>query len=134
LQPWVEFWGYQADLTGFFCRIGIYVNPAIAEGFGIAVVEAMLAGNPVVLANAGSHPELIEDGRTGLLYPPQDAQQLAACIARLRSDPVAWAAIAAAGREHATRAFAPQVYALTYRRLVESVLAGAVLPAAMVEA
>ena len=53
-------------LTGYTERIGdylramdVYVNPALDEGFGIAVVEAMLARLPVVLANRGAHPELI---------------------------------------------------------------------------
>lgn len=55
----------------------IYVNPTLDEGFGIAVVEAMLARIPVVLADAGAHPELIDDGHTGLLYPGGNSEALA---------------------------------------------------------
>jgi len=124
LQPWVDFRGYQSDLSEFFRRVSIYVNPAIAEGFGIAVVEAMLESIAVVLANAGAHPELIEDNRTGLLYRAQDPHSLAARIAELAGDSQKRKALSAAGREHARCSFAPQRYARAYQVAIEAVLGG----------
>jgi glycosyltransferase involved in cell wall biosynthesis len=114
LEEVATFRGYQADLCDFFAAIDVYVNPAIAEGFGIAVVEAMLEGIPAILANAGAHPELVTDGVTGLLYPPKDAAQLATLIETLTDDETRAAALGAAGREFAQQSFGSQRYALAY--------------------
>ncbi len=122
LEQYISFWGYQTNLSEFFARIDIYVNPAVAEGFGIAVVEAMIEGVPVVLANAGAHPELIEDGRTGLLYSACNAQSLVSCIRRLTKNSLERLKIALAGRRHALHAFTPQRYASAYHDVVRSML------------
>lgn len=125
IQHCVEFAGYQTDLTEFYRDIDIYSNPSIAEGFGIAVVEAMLEGKPVVLANAGAHPELITDGRTGVLYPAGNAQSLANCLVQLLNDRDYMAKLANAGRDHAEQAFAPHRYAESYQTIIEDVLSPA---------
>jgi len=58
----------------------IYVNPAISEGFGIATVEAMLSKLPVICANSGSLPELIDNNKEGLLFEPKNTEELSECI------------------------------------------------------
>jgi glycosyltransferase involved in cell wall biosynthesis len=50
------------------------------------MLEGMLAGKPVVAARAGSAPELVADGRTGLLFPPDDVEALAHDVATVRAD------------------------------------------------
>ena len=64
----------------------VLLAPAVDEGFGRTLVEAMLVGTPVVAARSGGHPEVIEDGRTGLLVPPDDAEAMAAATTRLLDD------------------------------------------------
>jgi glycosyltransferase involved in cell wall biosynthesis len=118
----IAFWGYRQDLRDFFATIDVYVNPAIAEGFGIAVAEAMLAGIPVVAADAGAHPELIEDGQTGFLYTPRDVRDLAARLRVLASDASERSRLGGAAQFHARHAFSPQRYVEAYRRIVEDVL------------
>ncbi len=122
LQESVRFLGYRDDLTDFFRTIDVYVNSAVAEGFGIAVVEAMLEGVPVVLANAGAHPEIVENGRTGLLFAKGNAESMASCILQLMENRDRGAQIGAAGREHATHAFAPRRYAQAYTTEIERLL------------
>lgn len=125
IQHCVEFAGYQTDLTEFYRNIDIYSNPSLAEGFGIAVVEAMLEGKPVVLANAGAHPELIADDRTGVLYAASNAESLADCLVQLLNDRDYMARLANAGRDHAQQAFAPHRYAESYQTIIEDVLSAA---------
>lgn len=125
LRQWVSFEGYKTDLAAFFARIDVYINPAFAEAFGVAVVEAMLEGKPVVIANAGAHPELIEDGISGLLHQPRDAESLAAQLLRLANDTSLQISLARAGKERALQCFAAPRYAQCYQREMLSTLATA---------
>lgn len=69
-----------------FYRTGhILANPSRWEGYGMAVVEALQSGLPVVAVNAGAVPELVEHGANGFLVPPGDSGALAECIERLIS-------------------------------------------------
>jgi len=117
----VLFLGYRDDVPELLAVMDAYVNMARAEGFGIAVVEAMQAGLPVVLANAGALPELIEEGVSGLLVPPGDSAVLARTLARLASDR-AWAAqLGDAARQRAASAFSIERYARDFERLYTEV-------------
>jgi glycosyltransferase involved in cell wall biosynthesis len=75
------------------------------EGFGLSLVEAMAAGRPVVATRVGVVPEIIEDGRDGLLVEPEDARALAAAVARLLDDPAAAARLGQAAQRRARERF-----------------------------
>lgn len=64
----------------------VFVLPSLQEGLGLAVMEAMAAGVPVIGSNVGGVYSLIKDGRTGVLAPPADSGALAAALDRLLSD------------------------------------------------
>jgi glycosyltransferase involved in cell wall biosynthesis len=85
LKEEVVFDGFVRDIPKFLSEIDIFVLPSLYEGMGVAVLEAMAAGKPVVASNVGGIPELIEDGVTGLLVPPGDPNTLAMSISRLVS-------------------------------------------------
>lgn len=57
------------------------------EAFGLVAVEAMATGRPVIGTSVGALPEIIQDGQTGLIIPPADADALASAIIRLATDP-----------------------------------------------
>jgi glycosyltransferase involved in cell wall biosynthesis len=65
----------------------------------------MLAGRPVVASAGGGVGEILDDGHTGVLVPPGDAEMLARAVRALRGDPARAAALAAAGAAHARAAF-----------------------------
>ena len=65
--------GRVGDVAALYRRADVVVHPARWEGFGLAMLEAMLAAKPVVAARAGSAPELVADGETGVLVPVDDA-------------------------------------------------------------
>ncbi|MEZ5500735.1 MAG: glycosyltransferase family 4 protein [Steroidobacteraceae bacterium] len=118
----VNFAGYRTDLGEFFNAIDLYVNPAVSEGFGIANVEAMLAGVPVLLANAGAHAELIRDRETGVLFEPGNAMQLAGAIVDLALHPVLRATIGDSGKDHAGLSFSPQKFSDNYFQAINAIL------------
>jgi len=69
-------------------RIDLYVFPSLAELFPFAVLEPMAACKPIVATKVGGVPEVIEDGKTGLLVPPRDYARLADGIKRLIRNPI----------------------------------------------
>src|SRR5207237_6526605 len=69
--------GRVPDVAAWLKRATLLVHPARWEGFGLGVLEAMLAGLPVVASNVSSLPELVVDAETGYLVPPDDPSALA---------------------------------------------------------
>lgn len=101
----VTFLGFVRDVPGFLSMIDIFVLPSLYEGLGIAVLEAMAAGTPVVASRTGGIPELVADQVTGLLVPPQDSQALARAIAHLMSQSGMRQRMGANGRDKVIKDF-----------------------------
>ena len=79
----------------------VFLNPArVAETFGRAAMESLLAGRPVVSSRVGGVPEVLDADRHALLVPPGEPRALAAAVARLVGDPQLAARLAATGRRH----------------------------------
>jgi glycosyltransferase involved in cell wall biosynthesis len=93
--------GRVPDVAAWLRRASVLVHPARWEGFGLGVLEAMLAGLPVVATNVSSLPELVADGETGFLVVPDDSSALALGIARALEQP----RLGEAGRQRALREF-----------------------------
>jgi glycosyltransferase involved in cell wall biosynthesis len=105
--------GRVGDVASVLRRADVLVHPARWEGFGLALLEAMLAGLPVVASRVSSIPEIVADGETGVLVPPDDSAALAAALARVLDDPGRYGA---AGRARARAEFSVERMA---RRTVE---------------
>jgi len=85
----VRFLGFIDDVAAFMAACDIVAfptQPALGEGFGLAALEAMAAGRPVVATRVASLPEVVADGETGLLVPPGDPPALAEALVRLATD------------------------------------------------
>jgi glycosyltransferase involved in cell wall biosynthesis len=82
----VVFAGRRDDIPAVTAALDVAVLPSYREAQGLTVLEAMALGRPVVASDVGGIPEMIENGRTGLLVPPHDADGLAAAITRLLRD------------------------------------------------
>jgi glycosyltransferase involved in cell wall biosynthesis len=78
----VHLLGRVPDVAAWLRRADVLVHPARWEGFGLALLEAMLASLPVVATRVSSIPEIVVDGETGILVEPEDPQALAAAVAR----------------------------------------------------
>jgi glycosyltransferase involved in cell wall biosynthesis len=97
--------GRVGDVAWWLRRASTLVHPARWEGFGLALLEAMLAERPVVASAVSSIPEIVVDGETGLLVPPDDAEALAAVLLDVLDHPDRAAALGAAGRARALAEF-----------------------------
>ncbi len=75
--------GYQSKLDEVYYSIDVLVVPSLNEPFGRVVIEAMAHGVPCVAADSGGIPEIIQQGETGVLYPPGDAAALAGILEEL---------------------------------------------------
>jgi alpha-maltose-1-phosphate synthase len=100
----------------------VHPTPVDAQGsarahelFGLALVEAMARGCPVIASNAASLPEIVEDGESGLLVPPNAPQAIAQAVQRLAGDPGLWRRLAAGARRRVEERF-------TWERVVDRCL------------
>lgn len=114
LEGSVRFIGNSNQIGDYLEAADIYVNSTLDEGFGIAVVEAMLSKVPVVLSDRGAHPELIVPGESGLLYEGGNSHALASQLGLLVGDPDLRRRMGDDGRRHAQRRFSPADYATRY--------------------
>jgi starch synthase len=97
--------GRVGDVAALYRNAAVVVHPARWEGFGLAMLEAMLAAKPVVAARAGSAPELVADGETGVLVPVDDATALAEAVGTLLADPARAETMGRAGLDRAHSEF-----------------------------
>jgi glycosyltransferase involved in cell wall biosynthesis len=79
------------------------------DGIPVVLMEAMAAGKPVIAGRLDTIAELVEDGRSGLLVPPDDVDALAAALARLVDDAPGRAAMGLAGRAHVQEEFSDEI-------------------------
>lgn len=82
----VRFLGERENVQECIHAMDVFVLPSLAEGFGLALVEAMACGVPTVSSSVGGVPEIVSDGVSGLLVPPGDHQALAAAAVRILMD------------------------------------------------
>lgn len=101
LEDAVHFLGQVNPIQAAIERTAITVVPSMGEGFGMVALEAMERSRPVIAAAIGGLGELVDDGRTGLLVPPGEAEPLARAIVELASDPERCREMGAAGRRRA---------------------------------
>jgi glycosyltransferase involved in cell wall biosynthesis len=100
----VEFGGFREDVWVELARMSVCVHASVVpEPFGQVIVEAMLAGVPVIATEGGGPSEIVTSGEDGLLYPAGDVGALAGALRTLRDDPVLGALLVANARRRAGR-------------------------------
>jgi glycosyltransferase involved in cell wall biosynthesis len=113
----VRFLGHRRDIPALLAIADLFVLPSLWEGLPLSVLEAMAAGVPVVATRIGGTDELVRDGETGTLAPPENGPALAEAIRavlydRERALRMAAAAHALVEREHSATAMVSAVSAL----------------------
>ena len=105
VEDGVRFLGYVTPVQRAIENATAVVVPSMGEGFGMVALEAMERSRPVIAAEIGGLGELVEEGVTGYLVPPGEAERLADAIVRLASNLPRAAEMGSAGRRRALEQF-----------------------------
>jgi glycosyltransferase involved in cell wall biosynthesis len=118
----VVFTGWSNDVRRLLPGFDVLAQPSRREGFGISVVEAMLAEVPVVATDAGGMAEVVVDGVTGVTVPADAPEALADAIAGLLDDPARRRAMGERGRRIALERFSAEAMAAAFAGVYARVL------------
>ena len=103
LQDTVKLLGYRTDLERVVPAVDLAASCSKREGMPLNIIEAMLCEKPVVASHNRGHDELVEDGATGALLPPDDVAKLAEAVFSLAEDPELKTRLGQAGKERAQK-------------------------------
>jgi L-malate glycosyltransferase len=118
----VHFLGKQEMVSELLPLADIMLMPSQLESFGLAALEAMACKVPAIATRVGGVPELIEDGRTGLLYPVGNVEDMAAGAIDLLKDHARLQAMREAARKDAQKRFCASLVVPKYVKYYESIL------------
>jgi len=90
LENLVYFLGFRAPIEPVLASFDVLIAPGVDDAFGRTLVEAMLVGTPVMAADSGGHPEIIQNGRTGFLLTPEDPGAFASAAIDLLKGSETW--------------------------------------------
>jgi len=115
----VCFAGLREDVRTILPAIDILVQPSLQETFSLAILEAMAAEKTVVATKVGGIPELVEDGRTGLLVPPENPSAIAKAVISLLSSPYKRRMFGVAGGKRFREFFTAEKMVRRYKEIYE---------------
>lgn len=110
------------DMPTIYNQYDMLLSPAVREGFGLAIAEAMACGLPVVASNCSAIPELIDDGKGGFLCPVGDVDAFAEKINLLAASPALRTQMGAYNREKIETSFKLETMVDNYKKLFDEVL------------
>jgi glycosyltransferase involved in cell wall biosynthesis len=101
----VKFLGFRRDVPALMQMCDVVCHASHVEPFGMVVIEAMMAGKPVVASAVSGPMESVVDGQTGHLVPPGEPEKMANALATLLADPALRSSMGMAARQRAARLF-----------------------------
>jgi glycosyltransferase involved in cell wall biosynthesis len=113
----VSFLGRHTRVPELLNALDVYVLPSINEGISNSLLEAMATGLPVLVTNVGGNPEVVEDGRSGLVFPAGDITCLVEHLARLHADSGLRKELGDAARHRVCEEFSIELMVQNYERL-----------------
>lgn len=122
----VTFTGHVAEMATAYQSLDVVVSASTSpEPLGTVVIESLALGRPLVAPAHGGAAEMVDHGRTGLLFAPGDAAALADAICRFHADPNLRRGLGAAARVKALRTFAVQEHVERVQSIYERLLGAA---------
>lgn len=123
LEHQVRLLGFRPDVADIMNACDVFVLSSRHEGFGLVLAEAMALCKPVVATNVGGCPEVVADGETGLIVPPEDPEALAHAILYVLTHPTEAERMGQAGRKRVEEHFTVERVGREHVELYERVLA-----------
>jgi glycosyltransferase involved in cell wall biosynthesis len=120
----VIFAGTRRDIPQLLPLLDAFVLPSLYEGFGIAILEAMAAGRPVVATTVGGIPEFVTHGETGILVEPGNAAALARAIQTVLANPEQARQMGLRGQRHVQENFEIASVVRRHEEVYEACLVG----------
>ena len=120
----IRFLGDQEQVVHLLSASDLFLMPSAQESFGLAALEAMACDVPVVASRVGGVPELVENGVTGVLCPPDDLTAMAQASIRLLTDDALHERMARAARQRAAERFTDTKIIPMYERYYDEILGG----------
>jgi sugar transferase (PEP-CTERM/EpsH1 system associated) len=117
----VSLLGHRDDVAELLGDLDIFVLPSVSEGMSNTLLEAMAAGVAVIASDVGGNREIIEAGRSGLLFAPGDLQAAAQAIQQVAGDAQLRSRLASAGAQRAVTTFGLATMLSAYEDLYRSV-------------
>ncbi len=105
IQKNVTFTGFRSDSEALMKNFDVFCLPSISEGLSSAILVAMASRLPIVATQAGGIPELVVDGESGILVPPDDSDQLAVGLCKVLESPQLRKRMGCAGRQRIEETF-----------------------------
>jgi glycosyltransferase involved in cell wall biosynthesis len=123
LRDNVKMLGFRSDVRALLQSSGLAILSTMREGLSITLLEAMASALPVVATNVGGNPELVEDGKTGLLVPPQSPEAMARAMLKIIQTPGLAEELGRGGRRRVEEEFNLRTVVRTYESLYRELLA-----------
>ncbi len=114
--------GLRSDIGNVLAGANVFVLPSLSEGVPLALLEAMLAGRPVVASAVGEVPTVLDGGRAGVMVPARDPAALAQALDTLLADPAEARRLGAAAQARATESYTFDVMMDRYLQLYTKML------------
>ena len=105
LEDSIRFHGQRHDIAAVLAESSMFVLPSLTEGISLTLLEAMATGLPVVACRVGGNPEVVVDGQTGILVPPDDPLAIAEAMIRIHFDADLAKRMGCAARERVEQLF-----------------------------
>ena len=105
-----HFIGTRFPIEPYIAGFDVLIAPSLNEGLGRTPIESMLLGTPVIASNHGGHREIIEDGKTGFFFAPENIKSCVQILAGIFQNPDEPAVIAEHAREESNRKFTGCAY------------------------
>ncbi len=118
----VSFLGQHTSVEELLSLADLFLLPSEMESFGLAALEAMACGTPVLASRVGGLPELVAEGESGLLYDPGDVDGMATGATDILSSPERWRRMSERGRRIAETRFSASTVVGMYEDFYREVL------------